>query len=113
VTSTETKQANKSFISRFGGFFTHFSLGVEGWLWIGWAVSFGGFDCFLLLVVVGARNKLRSTLLTLVLTSLKPNIQFVCGLGCTLLNPTQIILNHLLTHNSSLKTRSQISNLLL
>jgi hypothetical protein len=39
-------------------------------------VSFGGFDYFLLLVVVGASNKLRSTLPTLVLTPLKANTQF-------------------------------------
>jgi hypothetical protein len=58
-------------------------------------VSFGGFDCFLL-VVVGARNKLGSTLSTLVLTSLKLNTQFVSKLGCTLLNTAHIILNHLL-----------------
>jgi hypothetical protein len=88
-----TKHANKSLLSRLRGFFPHIFLGVEGWLWIGWVVSFGGFDCFLLLVVVGARNKLGSTLSTLVLTSLKPNTQFVCGFGYTLLNPTQIILN--------------------
>jgi hypothetical protein len=40
-------------------------------------VSFGGFDCFLLFVVFGDRNKLGSTLLTFVLTSLEPNTQFV------------------------------------
>jgi hypothetical protein len=73
VTSTATKHANKSFLSRLGGFFAHFSLGVEGWLWIGWVVSFCGFDCFLLFVVVGGRNKLESTLLTLVLAPLKLN----------------------------------------
>jgi hypothetical protein len=73
VTSTDTKHANKIFLSQIEGFFPHFSLRVEGLLWIGWVVSFGGFDCFLLLMVVGARNKLRSTLLTLVLTSFKPN----------------------------------------
>jgi hypothetical protein len=56
-------------------------------------VCFGGFDYFLFLVVVGSRNKLRSTLPTLVLSPLKANTQFVCGLGCTLLNLTQIILN--------------------
>jgi hypothetical protein len=77
VTSTATKHTNKSFLSRLGGFFPHFSLEVEGWLCIGWVVSFGGFDYCLLLVVVGARNNLRSTLLTLVLTSLKPNTQIV------------------------------------
>jgi hypothetical protein len=73
VTSTTTKYANKSFLSRLGGFFLHTSLGVKGWLWIGWVVSFGGFDYFLLLVVVGARNKLRITLPTHVLTPLKAN----------------------------------------
>jgi hypothetical protein len=26
------------------GFFPHFSHWIEGWLWIGWVVSFGGFD---------------------------------------------------------------------
>jgi hypothetical protein len=77
VTSTATKHTNKSFLSRLGGFFPHFSLRVEGWLCIGWVVSFGGFDCFLHLVVVGARNNLGSILLTLVLTSLKPNTRFV------------------------------------
>jgi hypothetical protein len=113
VTSTATKHANKSFLSRLGGFSLHFFLGVEGWLWIGWVVGFGWFECFLLFVVVGARNKLRSTFLTLFLTSLKPNTQFVCGLGCTLLNPTQILLNHFLAQNSFLKMCSQIGNLLL
>jgi hypothetical protein len=103
VTSTATKHVNKSFFSRFGDFFSHFSLGVEGWLWTGWLVSFGGFDCFLLFVVVGGRNKYGSPLLTLVLTPLKANTQFVCRFGCTFLNPTQIILNHFLTHNNSLK----------
>jgi hypothetical protein len=36
-------------------------------------VSFGGFDCFLLFVVVGGRNELGCSLLTLVLTPLKAN----------------------------------------
>jgi hypothetical protein len=76
-------------------------------------VSFGGFDCFLLLVVGGAGNELGSTLLIRILTSLKTNTQFICGFGCTLLNPTQIILNHLLTQNGLLKTCSQIGNLML
>jgi hypothetical protein len=44
------------------------------------------------LVVGGAGNKLRRTLLTLILTSLKPNTQFVCEFSCTLLKLTQIIL---------------------
>jgi hypothetical protein len=65
------------------------------------------------LVVVRARKKLRSTLPTLILTPLKTNTEFVCGFGCTLLNPTQFTLNQLLTHHSSFKARSQIGNLLL
>jgi hypothetical protein len=76
-------------------------------------VSFGEFNYFFLLVVGGVGNKLVSTLLTLILTPLKTNTQFVCGFGCTLLNPTQIILNHLLTQNGLLKTCSQIGNILL
>jgi hypothetical protein len=113
VTNMATKHANKSFLSRLGSFFPHFSLGVEGWIWIGWIVRFGGFDCFLLFVVVRGRNKLGSTLLTLVLAPLKANTQFVCGLGYTLLISTQIMLNHFLTHHHSLKTGSQLGNLLL
>jgi hypothetical protein len=113
VTSTAIKYANKRFLSRLRGFFSYFSLWVEGWLWVGWVVSFGGFDCCFLFMVGGARNKLRSTLLTLILTPLKPNTQSVCGLGCTLLNPAQILLNYFLAQNSFLKTCSQISNLLL
>jgi hypothetical protein len=50
-------------------------------------------------MVAGARNKLRSTLLILYLTSLKPN--------------PQILLNHFLIQNGFLKTHSQISDLLL
>jgi hypothetical protein len=73
VISTATKHANKIFMSRLGAFFLHISLGFEGWLWIGWVVGFGWYECFLLFVVVGARNKLRSTLLTLFLTYLKSN----------------------------------------
>jgi hypothetical protein len=110
VTNKATKYAHKSFLSRFRGFFPHTSPGVIGWLWIGWVVGFGWFDCFLLFVVVGARNKHRSTLLTLILTSLKPNAQFVCELCYTLLNPTQVILNHLLTQLGFLETCSQISD---
>jgi hypothetical protein len=113
VTSTATKHANKGFLSGLGGFFSYFSLWVEGWLWVGWVVRFGRFDCCFLFVVGGARNKLRSTLLTLVLTPLKPNTQSVCGLGCTLLNPAQILLYHFLTQSSFLKASSQIGNLLL
>jgi hypothetical protein len=99
VTSTTTKHSNKIFLSRLGGFFSHLSLGVEGWLSIGWVVSFDGFDCFLLHVVAGGKNKLGSTLLTLLLRPLKTNTQFGSGPGCTLLNPTQIVLNHFLTHH--------------
>jgi hypothetical protein len=76
-------------------------------------VRFGGCDCCFLFVVGGARNKLGSTLQTLILTPLKPNTQSVCGLGCTLLNPTQVLLNHLLTQHGFLKMCSQIGNLLL
>jgi hypothetical protein len=47
-------------------------------------VRFDRFEYFLLFVVVGARSKLGSTLLTLVLTSLKANTNFLCRLGCTL-----------------------------
>jgi hypothetical protein len=113
VTDMGAKHARKSFLSRLGGFFPHLSLRVEGRLWVGWVMSFGGFDCFLLLMVDGAGNDLGSTLLILILTPLKTNTQFICGFGCTLLNPTQIILNHLLTQNSLLKMCSQISDLLL
>jgi hypothetical protein len=73
VTSTVTKHVNKSFLSQIESFFPHFTLQAEEWLSIGWVVSFGGFDCFLLFVIVGARNELESTLLTLVLTPLKLN----------------------------------------
>jgi hypothetical protein len=107
VTSTTTKHSHKSFLSHLRSFFPHFSLWVEGWLWVGWVVSFGRFDCFQLLVVGGAGNELGSTLLT----HLKTNTQFICELGCTLLNLTQIILNHLLIQHGFLKTRSQIGNL--
>jgi hypothetical protein len=112
VTSTATKHANEGFLSRLGDFFTYFSLWVEGWLWVGWVVSFSGFDCCFVFMVGGAGNELGSTLLTLILTPLKPNTQSVCGFGFTLLNPTQV-LNHCLAQNGFLKMRSQIGNLLL
>jgi hypothetical protein len=54
-------------------------------------VSFGGFDCFLFLVIVGPMDELRSTLHTFFLPPLKTNTQLVCGLGYTLLNMTEII----------------------
>jgi hypothetical protein len=113
VTSTVTKYVHKSFLSRLGGFSLHTSLWVEGWLWIGWVMGFGWFECFLFFMVAGVRNKLRSTLLIFFLASLKTNPQFVCGFGCTLLNPAQIPLNHFLGQNGFLKTCSQISDLLL
>jgi hypothetical protein len=91
---------------------SHLSLGWRMALdWMG--NEFGWFECFLFFMVAGDRNKFRSTLLILFLTSLKPNPQSVCGFGCTLLNPAQILLNHFLTQNGFLKTRSQISDLLL
>jgi hypothetical protein len=110
MTITATKHANKSLLSRLGGFSLHTSLWVEGWLWIGWVMGFGWFECFLFFMVAGARNKLRSTLF---LASLKPNTQSVCGLGCTILNPAQIIIDHFLAQNSFLRTCSQICDLLL
>jgi hypothetical protein len=113
VTSTAIKHAHKGFLSRLGGFSLHTSFWVEGWLWIGWVMSFVWFECFLFFMVAGARNKLRSTLLILFLTSLKPNPQSVCRFGCTLFNLAQILLNHFLAQNSFLKTRGQISGLLL
>jgi hypothetical protein len=112
VTSTAIKHANESFLSQLG-FFSCFSLWVEGWLWVGWVVRFGGFDCCFLFVVGGAGNELGSTLLTLILTPLKANTQFVSGFGCTLLNPAQILLDHFLTQSSFLMACSQIGNLLL
>jgi hypothetical protein len=113
VTSIATQHEHKSFLSRLGGFSLHTSLWVEGWLWIGWVMGFCWFECFLFFMVAGARNKLRSTLLILFLTSLKHNPESVCGFGCTLLNPAQILLNHFLAQNDFLKTRSQISDLML
>jgi uncharacterized membrane protein len=76
-------------------------------------VNFGGFDCLNLLMVGGATNEHGSTLLTLILTPLKTNTQLISGFGCTLLNLTQILLNHLLTQSSFSNTCSQIGNLLL
>jgi hypothetical protein len=76
-------------------------------------MSFGGFDCYFLFMVGGAGNELRSTLLTLILTPLKINTQSVCGFGCTLLDPTQILLNYFLAQNGFLKKCSEISDLLL
>jgi hypothetical protein len=64
-------------------------------------------------VVGGARNELGRTLLTFILTPLETNTKFLCGFGCTLLNPTQIVLSQFLADHSTLKVRSQISNLLL
>jgi hypothetical protein len=113
MTRTTTKHVNKIIISRLRDFLFHFSLWVEGWLWVGCVVRFGGFYCCFLFVVGGAGNEPGSTLLTLILTPLKANIQSVCGLGCTLTNPAQILLDHFLAQNSFLKMCSQIGNLLL
>jgi hypothetical protein len=113
VTSTATKHANKSFLSQLRGFFPCFSLWVEWLFWIGWIMDFGWFECFLFFMVAGARNKFRSTLFIFLLTSLRFNPQSVCGLSCTLLNPTQILLDHFLTQSNFLKASSQIGNLLL
>jgi hypothetical protein len=113
VIGTATKHAHKSFLSQLRGFFPHFSLRVEGRLWIGWVVGFGLFECFLFIVVVEVRNKFRSTPLSLVPISLKTNTQFICGFCGTLLNSTQIILDHFLAQSSFLKMCSQIGNLLL
>jgi hypothetical protein len=76
-------------------------------------MGFGWFEWFLFFMVAGARNKLRSALLTFLPTSLKLNTQSVCGISCTLLNPAQILLDHFLTQSSFLKASSQIGNLLL
>jgi hypothetical protein len=76
-------------------------------------VSFGRFDYCFLFMVGGVRNKLRSTLLTLIFTPLKPNTQSVCRFGYILLNPVQILLNHLITQYGFLKTCNQLGNLLL
>jgi hypothetical protein len=62
-------------------------------------------------MIGGAKNKLRSTILTLILTPLNTNTQYVYRFGCTLLNPTQILLNYFFTQNNSFKAKSQISNL--
>jgi hypothetical protein len=113
VTGTAAKHAHKNFLSLLGVFFPHLSLRVEGRLWVGSVVSFGGFDCFLLLMIGGDANELVRTLLTLILTPLKTNTQLVCGFGCTPLNHTQILLNHLLAQSNFLKTCSQIGKLLM
>jgi hypothetical protein len=52
VIGTATKHANKSFISRLRGFLPCFSLWDEGWLWIGWVMGFGWFECFLFFMVI-------------------------------------------------------------
>jgi hypothetical protein len=112
VTHMATKHANVNFLTFLWSIFLHTTLGVEGWFGTGWVVGFDGFECFFLLVIIGAWNKLGSTLLTFILTSLKTDTQIVCGFSCTLLNSTQVILSHFLTHHGSLKMRRQVSNLL-
>jgi hypothetical protein len=86
VIRTAIKHAHKNFLSQLESFFAHFSLRVEERLWVGWVVRFGGFDCCFLFVVGATRNELVSTLLTLIITPLKTNTQFICGFGYTLLN---------------------------
>jgi hypothetical protein len=76
-------------------------------------VRFDGFNCSFLFVVGGVANELGSTLLTLIFSPLKTNTQSLRGFGCTLLNPTQILLNHFLAQNNFLNMCSQIGNLLL
>jgi hypothetical protein len=44
VTNTATKHAIKSFLSQLGDIFLHTSLGVKGWLEIGWVVGFDWFE---------------------------------------------------------------------
>jgi hypothetical protein len=44
VTHTATKHANVNFLTWIWSIFLHTSLGVEGWLWIGWVVGFGWFE---------------------------------------------------------------------
>jgi hypothetical protein len=88
-------------------------IGLKNDFRVGWVVSFGGFDCCFLFVVGGARNELVITPLTLIPTPLKANTQSVCGFGCSLLNPTQVLLNNFFAQNSFLKTCSKIGNLLL
>jgi hypothetical protein len=88
VTATTTKHANKSLLSWLVGFFPHFSLRVEIRLWIWWVVGFGWFECFLFFVVVGARNKHRSTHLSKPTPNLY--VDFVT-LSSTLLRSSSII----------------------
>jgi hypothetical protein len=88
MTRTVTKHVNVNFLTWLWSIFLHTSLGVEGWHGIAWVVGFDGFEFFLLLVIIGARNKLESTLFTFIPTSPKTNTQFVYGFSCTLLNST-------------------------
>jgi hypothetical protein len=104
VTHAVTKDANINFLTSLWSIFLYTSLGIEGWLGIGWVVGFVGFECFFLFMIIGDRNKLRSTLFTFILVSLKTNTQFVCGFSFTLLNSIQVILNYFHTHPGSLKT---------
>jgi hypothetical protein len=40
-----TKQANVNLFTQIWSIFLHASLGVEGWLGVGWVVDFGWFEC--------------------------------------------------------------------
>jgi hypothetical protein len=44
VTRTATKHTNVNFLTWIWSFFLRTSLGVEGWLGIGWVVGFGWFE---------------------------------------------------------------------
>jgi hypothetical protein len=44
VTHMATKHANINFLTWIWSIFLHTSLGVEGWLGIGWVVGFGWFE---------------------------------------------------------------------
>jgi hypothetical protein len=44
VTRTATKYANLNFLTWIWSIFLHTSLGVEGWLGIGWVVGFSWFE---------------------------------------------------------------------
>jgi hypothetical protein len=45
VTHMATKHANVNLFTQIWSIFLHASLGVEGWLGVGWVVDFGWFQC--------------------------------------------------------------------
>jgi hypothetical protein len=112
MTSTATKYANKSFLSQLGGFFPCSSLWVEGWLWVGWVVSFAGFDCCFLFVVGGLRMNLGALFSPLSSHLSKPTHNLyvdLVALSSTRLKSSSIIFSLKIVF----KAHSQISNLLL